>query len=115
MKRIVILFLLPITYQIHAQVNVYWDKRYGGNALDDAIDFEPTFDGGFILSGHSYSNASCAKGQNSQGSSDFWVVKTDASGNLQWEKSYGGSGYDSFARVKQTADSGFIIADRKSV
>jgi hypothetical protein len=41
---------------------------------------------------------------------DYWVVKLDATGNLQWQKSLGGTGYDEATSVQQTTDGGYIVA-----
>ncbi|GAI50293.1 unnamed protein product, partial [marine sediment metagenome] len=44
------------------------------------------------------------------GSYDFYLVKTDASGNMEWDKTFGGSGYDFAHSARQTTDGGYIIA-----
>ncbi|PSR54829.1 hypothetical protein AHMF7605_15620 [Adhaeribacter arboris] len=71
-----------------------WDKTYGGNQAETLSSFTPTSDGGFLLTGSSLSGASGNKSQPSQGSSDYWIVKTDKDGNLLWDKTYGGSDQD---------------------
>ena len=43
------------------------------------------------------------------GSNDFWVVKTDANGNIQWQETYGGSAAEDFKGVSQTSDGGYIL------
>jgi hypothetical protein len=44
------------------------------------------------------------------GDGDFWVVKLSDGGSLLWQKTFGGSGYDSANSVRQTSDGGYVIA-----
>ena len=44
------------------------------------------------------------------GSDDFWIVKLDGSGNIQWQKSLGGSGEDRAQSIQLTIDGGYIVA-----
>lgn len=62
------------------------------------------------MGGSSISNLSGDKTENSNGSFDYWMVKTDASGNIQWQNSIGGSDNDALYSLKQTTDGGFIMA-----
>jgi len=81
--------------------NTEWEKTYGGSGYDYARSVEQTTDGGYIIAGST----------NSYGvSTDAYLVKADALGNTEWEKTYGGSSYDYAYSVKQTADGGYIIA-----
>ena len=61
-----------------------------------------TFDGGFIVAG--LTNSSGAGGQ------DAWVVKLTSTGNIIWQKTYGGPGDDHAISAKQTTDGGFVVA-----
>jgi hypothetical protein len=49
------------------------------------------------------------KTQASQGSSDYWIVKTDSVGHYLWDKRYGGSSYDYLFSLSQTIDGGYIL------
>ena len=71
---------------------IQWDKTIGGDNIDLLNDLVQTLDGGFILGGYSLSGKSGEKSQESKGSGDYWIVKLDAEGNIQWDKSYGGDG-----------------------
>ncbi|MCY7408874.1 MAG: T9SS type A sorting domain-containing protein, partial [Chitinophagales bacterium] len=84
-----------------------WVKCYGGSGYEDFGALSITSDQGYIMCGGTSSTNGDVTGNH--GSSDYWVVKTDASGNIQWQKCYGGTGYDKASSVKQTADGGFII------
>jgi hypothetical protein len=81
--------------------NMQWNKTYGGTRNDEAYSVVQTSDGGYALAGRTASF--------SVGASDFWLVKTDASGNMMWNKTYGGTGYDSVSSVVQTSD-GYALA-----
>ncbi len=91
-----------------------WEKDFGGSNYDELFEVQQTFDGGYILGGWSNSGISGDKTQASFGAGDYWVVKTDNNGNLQWERTFGGSSEDYLQSIKQTADSGFILAGRSN-
>ena len=86
-----------------------WDYRFGGNHKDFMNSFQQTTDGGYILGGHSDSPVSGEKTQDSQGGYDFWIVKTDSLGNVQWDKDFGGADDDFLYSLQQTADGGYIL------
>jgi hypothetical protein len=87
--------------------NIQWQKTYGGSAEDRASSVQQTTDGGYVIAGMTFSNDGDVTGNH--GSEDYWVVKTDQSGNIQWQKTYGGSDGDEGWSVQQTADGGYII------
>ncbi|MFX0196918.1 MAG: NosD domain-containing protein [Candidatus Hodarchaeota archaeon] len=82
--------------------NVEWDKTYGGKKFETGRSVEQTTDGGYIIGGATFSYGA--------GGEEVWVIKTDADGNIIWEKTYGGPDEDACRSVKQTADGGYIIA-----
>lgn len=89
-----------------------WQKGFGGNTSDILRSIQQTADGGYILGGYSQSDIWGDKTENNHGPSytyDYWVVKIDSAGNLQWENTIGGNGYDWLYSAKQTADGGYII------
>jgi hypothetical protein len=88
---------------------IQWQKSLGGTNLDYLRSIAITDDGGYIIAGESASDSSGDKSENSRGSADFWIVKLDSIGNIQWDKTYGGSGTELCGAVKQTADGGYII------
>lgn len=83
-----------------------WEKSFGGSSFDVARNISPTADGGFLLSGSSRSqdgDVEINKGQN-----DVWLVKIDNSGNLEWQKTLGGTDID-FAYGAVELNNGEII------
>ncbi len=84
--------------------NAQWNKTYGGTglSLDDAYALVQTSDGGYALAG--YTNSFGA------GDYDFWLVKTDSSGNAQWNKTYGGTSVDCAYALVQTSGGGYALA-----
>jgi hypothetical protein len=85
-----------------ANGNVQWAKTYGGTYWDEAYSVQQTSDGGYIVAGGTASFGA--------GLSDIILIKTDASGNVQWAKTYGGTNLDSAFSVQQTSDGGYIVA-----
>ncbi|HMX04185.1 MAG TPA: T9SS type A sorting domain-containing protein [Chitinophagales bacterium] len=104
-------FLIGIQHSlIHAQIiNINWQQTAGGTATDGVYKMAPTSDGGVITGGYTYSGVSGNKTDGTYGMGDYWVVKYDASGNLQWQKTYGGTGYDKLEDIVQTSDGGYLL------
>lgn len=78
-----------------------WNKVFGGNDVDRGYSVRETTDGGYILTGYT--------GSFGAGLYDMLLIKTDDSGNEEWNKTFGGSGRDYGHSVKQTTDGGYII------
>lgn len=87
-----------------------WDKRFGGTGDDEFTCFIQTADNGYLIGGWTNSESSFDKSQSLWGGYDYWIVKIDSSGNKQWDKSYGGTGFDVLEDVSQTVDGGYILA-----
>lgn len=88
--------------------NIVWQNVIGGTQNDYLNNVEPTADGGYILGGTSFSDSTADKSENKNGAQDFWIVKTDASGNIVWENTIGGDAYDYLHIIHQTPDGGYI-------
>ena len=88
---------------------VEWDRSYGGLGNDQLYNVQPTSDGGYIIAGTSDSGISGDKTENRVGNSDYWVIKTDASGNIIWQNDIGGLMFDNVYSAYETADGGYIL------
>ena len=89
-----------------------WDKRYGGDKDEELRASIRTRDGGYLLAGKSFSNKSGNKRQDSQGSSDYWMVKADKEGQYEWSKTFGGSGAEELRAVIQTQEGGYLLGGK---
>jgi hypothetical protein len=98
-----------------------WQKSFGGNGSDFLQSIKVTRDGGFILAGISNStniidpdNSRNDKKDVCRGSDDFWIIKLDAKGNEQWQKTIGGSDQEKLQSIFQTKDGGYILGGSSS-
>ena len=87
-----------------------WDQSYGGAADEHLWSAQQTADGGFILGGSSRSLPGGNKTSFNFGQADFWLVRTDGSGNKLWDRSFGGTLDDLATSVRQTSDGGYVLA-----
>ncbi len=90
-----------------AKGNLEWNKVYGGSKDDRGQNLVQTSDGGYALTGYAKSDDGDAS--NNEGFHDNWVVKLDAFGTIEWEKSFGFSGHDHSYDILQTDDDGFFF------
>src|SRR5690606_27044482 len=87
--------------------NENWNQYYSGTDNDRAYDVIQTPDGGYIMVGNSESTDFDIT--NPKGSYDFWVVKIGATGNLQWQQNYGGSGIEIAYSISKTMDGNYLV------
>jgi hypothetical protein len=85
-----------------------WEKTYGGLNEESFGSVQSTPDGGCIVGG--YSMLPSGDVTTNHGYSDMWVVKLDATGAIEWQRSIGGSGQEINTDVKLTSDGGYILA-----
>lgn len=88
--------------------NLEWSRYFGGNFTDTPYGVVQTDDNGFIIAGSSDSEDTDISGN--IGTYDFWVIKVSESGDLIWEKSFGGSQIDEARAIVKTDDANYIIA-----
>jgi hypothetical protein len=98
--------------KLDASGTIQWQKSLGGSNQDMANSIRQTSDGGYIVAGESYSTDGDVTGNH--GISDYWIVKLDASGTIEWQKSLGGTSYERANSIQQTSDGGYIIAGAAS-
>jgi hypothetical protein len=89
------------------ELEIEWEKSYGGSSFDEAYSIIQTHDEGFLIAGYSLSIDGDIS--NNKGADDYWVIKLDSTGMLEWERSYGGSDYDMAYHLAQTKEGGYII------
>ncbi|MFC3161572.1 T9SS type A sorting domain-containing protein [Chryseobacterium arachidis] len=100
--------------KIDALGSIQWQKSFGGNSYEEATSVQQTSDGGYIVAGHSSSTDLFADVTGNHGFNDYWVVKLNSSGNIQWQKSFGGSAHEFAGTIKQTLDNGYIMIGSSS-
>ena len=88
-----------------------WQKTYGGTSEEFGFSVQQTSDGGYIIVG-SLSKIAGYSNLSDVGNSDVYILKTDASGNQIWQRTFGGAGSDAGFSIRQTSDGGYIIAGR---
>lgn len=108
MARLLLLLLLLFTGKFSSAQTIEWQNTIGGSVSDLLNDVKVTPDGGYICIGGSTSGVSGDKTEPTQGVVDFWVIKLDATGNIQWQNTIGGSGNDQPEIVIPTADGGYL-------
>lgn len=96
--------------KINPSGNIEWQKTIGGNSYDEATSINQTADGGYITGGNSRSNISGDKTESNKGETDYWVIKIDESGNIEWQKNIGGIMTEYLSSAEETIDGGFIIS-----
>lgn len=89
--------------------NVEWDNTIGGDDLDRVESIIQDVDGGYVIGGWSGSNISGDKNENCRGFYDYWIVKLNSLGNIQWQKTIGGSNQDIMNNIIQTNDGGYFL------
>ena len=113
MKKLYLILPLLLPLLTYSQ-DILWEKSYGGTYADYLFDAQPTADYGFILAGSSASNKTGNKSDDNHGDLDYWVWKMNEKGDLDWQKSFGGSDFDFLQSIKNTSDGGFILAGTSS-
>lgn len=87
-----------------------WQRSFGGSGQDMLQCILLTNDGGFLLAGSSESGEELDKKAKARGESDFWIIKLNAKGGEEWQKTIGGLGQDEINAVVRTKDGGFVLA-----
>lgn len=91
--------------------NVEWDRFLGGDHRERYPHIDTTYDGGYIVAGETSSmEGDISVKVSGNRALDGWVVKLDSAGNIEWERTLGGSWNDFNFRARQTSDGGYIVA-----
>lgn len=109
MKKTIFLAFVFITTQmgIAQAPSIQWQKTFGGTNDDGSTVVKQTDDGGYILVGYTGSTNGDVIGNH--GSNDYWIVKLNGTGLIQWQKCLGGTGADYAFDVEQTSDGGYVV------
>ena len=88
-----------------------WERSLGGTTIDRAQSIDQTVDGGYIVGGYSFSNDGDVSGHHGRPIfCDYWVVKLNPIGSIEWQLSLGGTDNEMARAIQQTMDGGFIVA-----
>ena len=90
-----------------ASGTIQWKKTFGGSSSDTAECIKNTLDGGYIVTGTTFSNDGDVSGN--KGNGDIWVIKINANGGIQWQKTFGGSKTDTAASIEENPDGSYYI------
>jgi len=112
MKKVILFFVIVVlSANAYSQdPNIVWQNKIGGPDFDWATDICATSDGGFIIGGLSFSNSGGDKSENGYGEEDYWVVKVNSEGIVEWDKTIGGNDRDWLNSIIQTSDGGYLLA-----
>jgi len=106
---VMVIFLISVLFMSSififsktAKAAEMWSQTYGGTDNEDATSLVQTSDGGYALAGYT--------GIVAGGEMDFWLVKVDGSGNIEWNQTYGETGEDRVYSLVQTSDGGYALA-----
>ncbi len=96
--------------KLNQQGEQVFEKYFSGNNHDYLSSTVTTQDGGFLISGTSYSGKGLDKKDDSKGGSDIWLIRINEFGDELWQKTLGSSSNEEARAVIQTTDQGFIVA-----
>lgn len=101
--------------KLNSNYAIEWQKTYGGSRQDFADSVQQTTDGGYIIAGYSESNDGDATfNHGSYNNGDFWVIKINALGVIQWQKSLGGIQSERSYSIIQTIDGNYVVTGHSS-
>ncbi len=101
--------------KLSATGGLQWQKSYGGSNDDNGAAVVQTADGGYLVSANAGSNDGDVTYTHG-GNNDYWVIKVNDTGRIQWQKTYGGSSDDNVTdetgpgALQRTTDGGYVLA-----
>ena len=87
---------------------IIWEKSYGGSEIDEAHAITDSGDGNYVIAGDTRSSDQDVS--INKGAADLWLLKINPSGDIIWEKTFGGSSFDVSRSIVKTQDNGFLIS-----
>lgn len=100
--------------KLNASGTISWQKTLGGADEEQLICIDQTADGGYILGGYSGSGISGEKTDTSRGGYDYWIVKLNAMGIIEWQKTIGGNGQDILTSIEELSDGSYLVGGASS-
>ncbi|MCT8340617.1 T9SS type A sorting domain-containing protein [Flavobacteriaceae bacterium TK19130] len=97
-----------VLLKLDSDGNLEWQQSYGGSLSEDINAVQQTSDGGYIFA--ATTTSSDGDVTENAGEIDFWIVKTNAIGTVEWQQTYGGSENEYPYSIKETSEGGFIVA-----
>ena len=95
--------------KLNAEGAILWQQTIGGDHDDQLTCVAQTHDGGLLFGGNSNSGASNSKSQNATDGTDFWIYKTDQSGNPLWQKIFNYGAVDILTSMVVNADQSILL------
>jgi hypothetical protein len=96
--------------KLNSTGSIQWQKCFGGSWEDRAYSIEQTKDGGYIVAGKAASIDGDLTNEGIDYREEYWILKLNSSGNIQWQKTFGGNDIDIATCVRQTPDGGYVVA-----
>ena len=81
--------------------DIEWQRAYGGSSNDRASFIQQTGNGGYVLAGYTRSFGA--------GEEDVWILKLSSSGDVEWQRTYGGINEDNAFSIYQTVEGGYVV------
>jgi hypothetical protein len=82
--------------------DMQWERTFGGDKADAGLAIQQSSDGGYLIAGYTESSA--------DGKKDIYLIKTNAAGDLQWSRTYGGPYDDMATSIQRTRGDSYIIS-----
>ncbi|MEM7244566.1 MAG: hypothetical protein AAF533_04445 [Acidobacteriota bacterium] len=89
--------------RLDATLTPTWQVRYGGSSSDSLADLVARPGGGWLAVGNTFSFAPGSM-------NDVWALALDDDGNVEWQRKYGGSGFDQTPSLATTSDGSFVVS-----
>ena len=93
--------------KVDSNGNLVWKKSYGGSELDQAYGIAKNINNTYLIAGTS--NSLDGDISSNKGANDVWIISVDDKGTLLWEKSYGGSSFDTSNSIKSLSNGNFLV------
>lgn len=87
--------------RLDGQGAILWQRSCGGLGADTLASLAACEDGGFLAAGGTASPGA--------GGGDAWVLRLDSTGDILWQKTYGGAGEEMACAVAAAGDGGWFV------